>query len=235
MTDDKAGGPERVTDEGTGTEEGTRRTTQRGRVGGGQVSLDKSAAQAAAPPVTLTVQPAAVAPHSVPADVSAAAAEPVPVGPIPVGPVPVEPARVEPVGAGLAGAASQQGGASPWGQPQRASDPNASGAAALAPDAPPLSDIAQKRLIAGLLGIFLGSLGIHKLYLNITAPGIVMLSVSLVGWVMFTLLFIVLIGFVFLLLPGIMGVIGLIEGILYLSRSDAEFEREYLVNKKPWL
>ena len=230
MTDDRAGGPERVTDEGTGTEEGTRQTTQRGGVGGGQVSLDKSAAQAAAPPVTLTVQPAAVAPHRVSTDVSAAAAEPVPVGPIPVGP-----ARVEPVGAGVPGAASQQGGASPWGQPQRVSDPNASGAAALAPDAPPLSDIAQKKLIAGLLGIFLGSLGVHKLYLGLTTPGIIMLSVSLLGWIMFVLLFIILIGFVFLLLPGIMGVIGLIEGILYLSKSDAEFEREYLVGKKPWL
>ena len=49
-----------------------------------------------------------------------------------------------------------------------------------------------------------------------------------------TLLAIILIGFVFLLVPGVVGLIGLIEGILYLTKSDADFQREYLIGKKPW-
>lgn len=30
------------------------------------------------------------------------------------------------------------------------------------------------------------------------------------------------------------GVLGLIEGIIYLTKSDEEFVQTYIVNKKPW-
>ncbi|ULH16641.1 TM2 domain-containing protein [Deinococcus sp. KNUC1210] len=119
---------------------------------------------------------------------------------------------------------SQQGGPSPW--------PNSTTAGQSAPL--PQSDLAQKKLIAGLLGIFLGSLGVHKFYLGINQPGIIMLGLTVGGWILFTLLAIILIGFVFLLLPAAVGLIGLIEGILYLTKTDADFEREYVVGKKPW-
>ncbi|THF71141.1 TM2 domain-containing protein [Deinococcus sp. Arct2-2] len=97
------------------------------------------------------------------------------------------------------------------------------------------ADTSTKKLIAGLLAIFLGSLGIHKFYLGMTKPGIVMLAVTLGGYLMFTLLWWLGIGFLFLFLPFAAGLLGLIEGILYLTKSDAEFDAKYVRGKQEWL
>ena len=50
---------------------------------------------------------------------------------------------------------------------------------------PELSDteISNKKLAAGLLGIFLGSFGVHKFVLGYNKAGIIMLVVSLAGGV----------------------------------------------------
>ena len=82
---------------------------------------------------------------------------------------------------------------------------------------------AKSKLVAGLLGIFLGSLGIHKFYLGYTVPGLIMLLISiLVGpWTLF-------------IINGIMALIGLIEGIVYLTKSDEDFDEQYVQNKKQW-
>ena len=72
---------------------------------------------------------------------------------------------------------------------------------------------------AGILGILLGALGIHKFILGYTKEGVIMLLV--------TVLTLGFGGF-------IMGIIGLIEGILYLTKSDAEFVATYVTNKKGW-
>lgn len=103
-------------------------------------------------------------------------------------------------------------------------------------------DIATRRLIAGLLGIVLGAFGVHKLYLGITTPGLIMLGVNVGVWIVALLLGLLLfvVG-VFVTLPiaglvsGAVGLLGLIEGILYLTKSDEDFYREYVVGKKPWL
>lgn len=73
----------------------------------------------------------------------------------------------------------------------------------------------DKKLIAGLLGILLGSLAIHKFYLGYTKEGIIQLVISLVTC-------------------GLGGIIGLIEGILYLTKSDNEFVATYVVGRKGW-
>ena len=77
----------------------------------------------------------------------------------------------------------------------------------------------KSKIAAGLLAIFLGALGIHKFYLGYQKEGIIMLLVSL-------------------LTCGIglcvMEIIALIEGILYLSKSDAEFEATYVQGQKTW-
>jgi TM2 domain-containing membrane protein YozV len=78
---------------------------------------------------------------------------------------------------------------------------------------------ADKKLVAGLLGIFLGGLGIHKFYLGYNTPGIIMLLVTVVTC-----------GFG----GAIMGVIGLIEGIIYLTKTDEEFVATYVNGKKEW-
>ena len=81
----------------------------------------------------------------------------------------------------------------------------------------------KDHVTAGLLAIFLGSLGIHKFYLGYNTPGFIMLAVTIVGSI-FSL--------------GIAGlamvVISIVEGVLYLSKSQTEFEQVYVFNKKEW-
>lgn len=78
---------------------------------------------------------------------------------------------------------------------------------------------AEKKLVAGLLGILLGGLGVHKFYLGYTKEGLIMLLITVLTC-----------GF-----GGIvMGPIGLIEGILYLTKTDDEFVKTYLTQKKSW-
>ena len=75
------------------------------------------------------------------------------------------------------------------------------------------------RIAAGILGILLGSLGIHKFILGLTTPGIIMLLVTLLtcGW------------------GGLVtGLIGLVEGIIYLSKNDEDFYQTYIVGKREW-
>ena len=77
----------------------------------------------------------------------------------------------------------------------------------------------KNKLVAGLLGVFLGEFGIHKFYLGYTTEGLIMLLVTVLS-------------------AGIAGVviwtIGLIEGIMYLSKSDDEFHETYVMGKKGW-
>ncbi|TVS05470.1 MAG: TM2 domain-containing protein [Cyanobium sp. PLM2.Bin73] len=85
------------------------------------------------------------------------------------------------------------------------------------------SEISNKKLAAGLTGIFLGAFGVHKFILGYTKPAIIMLVVSLAGGV-------VTCG----VASFVMGVIGLIEGIIYLTKTNEEFETTYLDAEKPW-
>ena len=68
-------------------------------------------------------------------------------------------------------------------------------------------------MIAGILGILLGGLGVHRFYLGDTTGGFlrILLSCVFVG-----------------------GIIGLIEGIIYLTKSDQQFVDEYIIGKKAW-
>jgi len=73
----------------------------------------------------------------------------------------------------------------------------------------------NKKLVAGLLGILVGGLGIHKFVLGYTKEGIIQIIITL-----FTC--------------GFGSLIGLIEGIIYLTKSDEEFMQTYQVNQRPW-
>jgi TM2 domain-containing membrane protein YozV len=72
-----------------------------------------------------------------------------------------------------------------------------------------------KKLVAGLLAIFLGFFGAHKFYLGYTTTGIIQLIISVC-----TL--------------GFGSIIGLIEGIIYLTKSDEDFDKTYVEGKKEW-
>ncbi|HEY7775790.1 MAG TPA: TM2 domain-containing protein [Kineobactrum sp.] len=84
----------------------------------------------------------------------------------------------------------------------------------------------KSKIAAGLLAIFLGGFGIHKFYLGYTGPGLVYLLTNTIGWVIT----------IFLLgIPNmVLGVIALIEGIIYLTRSDEEFQQTYVIGRKSW-
>ena len=85
------------------------------------------------------------------------------------------------------------------------------------------TEISNRKLAAGLTGVFLGAFGVHKFVLGYTKPAIIMLVVSLAGGV-------VTCG----LASFVVGVIGLIEGVIYLTKTTAEFEAEYLDAEKDW-
>lgn len=81
----------------------------------------------------------------------------------------------------------------------------------------------KNRIAAALLAIFLGSLGIHKFYLGYNKEGIIMLLVTLLGGL-------VTCG----VASFVMYVIALIEGIIYLTKSDQEFTAAYVLSEKGW-
>jgi TM2 domain-containing membrane protein YozV len=81
----------------------------------------------------------------------------------------------------------------------------------------------RSKVLAGLLGIFLGVLGIHKFYLGYGKAGAIMLAASLIGAV-----------FAAGALSWAVGTVGLVEGIIYLTRSDADFERTYVAGRREW-
>jgi TM2 domain-containing membrane protein YozV len=74
---------------------------------------------------------------------------------------------------------------------------------------------AEKKLPAGLCGIFLGWLGIHKFILGYTKQGIIQIIISV-------------------LTCGAGSLIGLIEGIIYLTKSNEDFVRIYIQKKRGW-
>ena len=83
---------------------------------------------------------------------------------------------------------------------------------------PPATDLqrlgAEKKTIAGICAILLGGFGVHKFILGYTNEGIIQLVLGLCF--------------------GIGGIIGIVEGIIYLTKSDEEFARTYLIEKKGW-
>ncbi|WP_409339945.1 TM2 domain-containing protein, partial [Nostoc edaphicum] len=77
----------------------------------------------------------------------------------------------------------------------------------------------DKKILAGIFAILLGTLGIHKFILGYTKEGVIMLLITLftAGYGAF-----------------VMGIISIIEGIIYLTKSDREFVQTYVSSKKGW-
>src|SRR5882724_6402721 len=71
---------------------------------------------------------------------------------------------------------------------------------------------AEKKIVAGICAILLGGFGVHKFILGYTNEGIIQLVLGLCF--------------------GIGGIIGIVEGIIYLTKSDEDFARTYLIGKK---
>lgn len=80
----------------------------------------------------------------------------------------------------------------------------------------------KSKIAAGLLAILLGTLGVHKFYLGYTKEGLIMLLITVLGSILFGLGAIV------------MAVIAFIEGIIYLTKTDEQFEVIYVQGEKGW-
>lgn len=78
---------------------------------------------------------------------------------------------------------------------------------------------AKGRVTAALLAIFLGAIGAHEFYLGHNTSGLIRLGIGIVGLVIHV--------------PAA-SIIGLIEGIIYLTKSDEEFQRVYVAGGREW-
>ncbi|MEC8303239.1 MAG: TM2 domain-containing protein [Planctomycetota bacterium] len=74
---------------------------------------------------------------------------------------------------------------------------------------------ADKKVTAGICGILLGAWGVHRFILGDATGGIIRIVLTLVTC-------------------GAASIIGLIEGIIYLTKSDEDFVNEYITNQKGW-
>lgn len=77
------------------------------------------------------------------------------------------------------------------------------------------SEGAEKKTTAGVLGIILGGLGIHRFILGDVTGGILRIIITVITC-------------------GVGSLIGFVEGIIYLTKSDEEFIQTYIVEKKAW-
>ncbi|MGX1931348.1 NINE protein [Flagellimonas sp. 2504JD4-2] len=81
----------------------------------------------------------------------------------------------------------------------------------------------NKKILAGILAIVLGGFGIHKFILGYNKEGIILLVCTII-------LGVVTCG----IANMIVWVVTVVEGIIYLTKSDEEFYNTYQVGRKPW-
>lgn len=96
----------------------------------------------------------------------------------------------------------------------------------------------KSKWVAGLTAIFLGCYGVHKFYLGYAAQGAIMLAVTLglalpvsfIARALGSVALMKLIG----LLQFIPILIGVAEGVIYLIKSEEDFQRIYVAGRREW-
>ncbi len=84
------------------------------------------------------------------------------------------------------------------------------------PAAPsPSSPQPSQRVLCGIMGLLFGGLGIHRFILGDALGGIIRIVITVATC-------------------GFGSILGFIEGILYLTKTDDQFVAEYQVGKKAW-
>jgi TM2 domain-containing membrane protein YozV len=81
----------------------------------------------------------------------------------------------------------------------------------------------KDHVYAGLFAIFLGAFGMHKFYLGYNNAAFIMLSVSIIGSVLSAGI-----------AAAIVWIMAIVEGVTYLTKSQADFDRIYVNNTREW-
>lgn len=76
-------------------------------------------------------------------------------------------------------------------------------------------DVSSKKILAGVMGLVLGGWGVHRFILGDPMGGILRIVLTICTC-------------------GLGGIICLVEGIIYLTKTDEEFYRVYIIGKKSW-
>lgn len=87
----------------------------------------------------------------------------------------------------------------------------------------------KNKIVAGLLALFLGYLGLHKFYLGYKSEGLVLVAVFV-----FSAFFIFVQPLFFVLLVPLACLVSFIEFIIYVCKSDVEFDAVYVRGRRPW-
>ena len=83
---------------------------------------------------------------------------------------------------------------------------------------------AKDHIAAGILAIFLGLFGIHKFYMGFTNEGFIMLGITVVGSLA-----------TFGAAALIVQLIAVVEGLIYLLKTQNQFEQDYVYGRRSWL
>ena len=109
----------------------------------------------------------------------------------------------------------------------------------------------KSKIVAALLAFFLGAIGVHKFYLGKPQAGLIHIVLGIGGYILLFIgmfsgfagamagsgsigglgLLLLVIG---LLAVAVNGIICLVETILYLTKSDDDFNRIYVRGNKAW-
>jgi TM2 domain-containing membrane protein YozV len=81
------------------------------------------------------------------------------------------------------------------------------------------NEASGKKIAAGICGILLGALGVHKFVLGYNTEGVILLLSTVLTCGIGSM---------------VTSIIGIVEGIIYLTKSDDEFYNTYMANKKGW-
>lgn len=88
----------------------------------------------------------------------------------------------------------------------------------------------SKKILAAITAIILGYLGIHKFVLGYNKEGIIYLILNIL---IIPIISVITCG-AGAALYSITTLIPVIEGVIYLTKSDEDFINTYQINKKPW-
>lgn len=89
----------------------------------------------------------------------------------------------------------------------------------------------KDKATAALLAFFLGWAGIHKFYLGYTSAGIIYVLTFVLSLLLIFSFFFTLIGVFTIYIPFIFS---FVDGIMYLTKSDEEFQNIYVDGRREW-